>query len=152
MYKSAIIALLLICLSTATVFAHPGNTASDGCHYCRTNCDSWGVAWNERHCHGGYVAPIMATPIPTPTNQQSPAPTKRPITRPTQVPTATPTSATLHGVLGKSIDSTPTATPALVENAQTEDRIGFWGRIFGWSRQNNHTSTRVGFWSWFFGQ
>lgn len=36
------------------IFAHPGNTASDGCHYCRTNCDSWGVPWNERHCHGGY--------------------------------------------------------------------------------------------------
>lgn len=33
-------------------FAHPGNTAADGCHYCRTNCDKWGVAWNERHCHG----------------------------------------------------------------------------------------------------
>lgn len=36
-----------------SAFAHPGNTASDGCHYCRTNCDSWGVAWNQRHCHGG---------------------------------------------------------------------------------------------------
>lgn len=35
------------------VFAHPGRTASDGCHYCRTNCSSWGVAWNQRHCHGG---------------------------------------------------------------------------------------------------
>ncbi len=35
-----------------SVFAHPGNTASDGCHYCRTNCTSWGVAWNQRHCHG----------------------------------------------------------------------------------------------------
>lgn len=35
------------------VFAHPGNTASDGAHYCRTNCDSWGVPWNERHSHGG---------------------------------------------------------------------------------------------------
>lgn len=32
-------------------YAHPGNTASDGCHYCRTNCDKWGVPWNERHCH-----------------------------------------------------------------------------------------------------
>ncbi|OGL81173.1 hypothetical protein A3B21_02695 [Candidatus Uhrbacteria bacterium RIFCSPLOWO2_01_FULL_47_24] len=38
--------------------AHPGRTASDGCHYCRTNCDSWGVAWNARHCHGGTSAPI----------------------------------------------------------------------------------------------
>jgi len=35
--------------------AHPGNTASDGCHYCRTNCSSWGETWNARHCHnGGY--------------------------------------------------------------------------------------------------
>ncbi len=33
--------------------AHPGNTASDGCHYCRTNCDEWGVAYDERHCHNG---------------------------------------------------------------------------------------------------
>lgn len=39
-------------------FAHPGNTASDGCHYCRTNCDRWGVPWNARHCHGGYSAPV----------------------------------------------------------------------------------------------
>lgn len=35
-------------------YAHPGNTAADGCHYCRTNCDKWGVEWDERHCHGGY--------------------------------------------------------------------------------------------------
>ncbi len=35
------------------VSAHPGNTAADGCHYCRTNCDKWGVPWNTRHCHGG---------------------------------------------------------------------------------------------------
>ena len=34
-----------------STLAHPGNTASDGCHYCRTNCSSWGVAWNQRHCH-----------------------------------------------------------------------------------------------------
>ena len=33
--------------------AHPGRTASDGCHYCRTNCDSWGVPWDELHCHRG---------------------------------------------------------------------------------------------------
>lgn len=32
--------------------AHPGRTASDGCHYCRTNCSSWGVPANARHCHG----------------------------------------------------------------------------------------------------
>ena len=38
---------------TPVTLAHPGRTASDGCHYCRTNCSSWGVAWDTRHCHGG---------------------------------------------------------------------------------------------------
>ena len=32
--------------------AHPGRTAADGCHYCRTNCEQWGVEPNKRHCHG----------------------------------------------------------------------------------------------------
>ena len=39
-------------LCSLSVYAHPGGTASDGCHYCRTNCDAWGVPWDERHCHG----------------------------------------------------------------------------------------------------
>jgi hypothetical protein len=34
-------------------FAHPGGTSKDGCHYCRSRCDYWGVPWNKRHCHGG---------------------------------------------------------------------------------------------------
>ncbi len=34
--------------------AHPGRTASDGCHYCRTNCSSWGEVAGARHCHNGY--------------------------------------------------------------------------------------------------
>src|SRR3990167_7300888 len=33
--------------------AHPGRTASDGCHYCRTNCSYWGEIYGARHCHGG---------------------------------------------------------------------------------------------------
>ena len=36
-----------------TALAHPGNTASDGCHYCRTNCEKWGEVYGERHCHNG---------------------------------------------------------------------------------------------------
>lgn len=42
---------LLAATSIQAVSAHPGRTAADGCHYCRTNCDKWGVPWNERHCH-----------------------------------------------------------------------------------------------------
>lgn len=45
--------IIVIHLFSPIANAHPGNTAADGCHYCRTNCDSWGVAWNQRHCHGG---------------------------------------------------------------------------------------------------
>lgn len=43
-------------------YAHPGRTASDGCHYCRTNCSNWGVSWNVRHCHGGYTPPPTYEP------------------------------------------------------------------------------------------
>lgn len=45
--------LLVVFLSKTPVFAHPGRTASDGCHYCRTRCDYWGERWNARHCHRG---------------------------------------------------------------------------------------------------
>ena len=43
------------------VDAHPGRTASDGGHYCRTKCDKWGVPWNQRHFHGTktYKAPKL---------------------------------------------------------------------------------------------
>ena len=48
---AALGALLLISVGAAISQAHPGRTASDGCHYCRTRCDYWGVPWNARHCH-----------------------------------------------------------------------------------------------------
>lgn len=54
-YKVSQILIIVFALVTTYPFskslAHPGNTAADGCHYCKTNCDKWGVAWNERHCH-----------------------------------------------------------------------------------------------------
>ena len=46
-----LIVLMFVFLMSGIVSAHPGRTASDGCHYCRTNCDKWGVPWNARHCH-----------------------------------------------------------------------------------------------------
>lgn len=35
------------------VFAHPGRTDSNGCHQCKTNCESWGLTTGEYHCHNG---------------------------------------------------------------------------------------------------
>lgn len=43
----------LLVASPLLVSAHPGNTDSNGGHYCRTNCDKWGVPWNQWHSHGG---------------------------------------------------------------------------------------------------
>lgn len=54
------------------VFAHPGRTDSEGCHICRTNCDLYGVAWNERHCH--YASTPESTPPPSPPNPSPPSP------------------------------------------------------------------------------
>jgi hypothetical protein len=59
-YLSAIVVVFTTFLVGVNITsAHPGSTASDGCHYCRTNCDRWGEAYGERHCHN--------TPAPTPT-------------------------------------------------------------------------------------
>lgn len=38
------------------VYAHIGSVAPDGCHYCWTNCDQYGVEYGERHCHNGNEA------------------------------------------------------------------------------------------------
>ena len=55
--------LLIVTLgSSSALLAHPGRTASDGCHYCRTNCDKWGVPWGERHCHH-HAEPLLKLPV-----------------------------------------------------------------------------------------
>ncbi|EOX4413280.1 hypothetical protein ACMHY1_001592 [Vibrio alginolyticus] len=41
----------LLSVISFSSYSHPGRTASDGCHYCRTNCEKWGVPKNQRHCH-----------------------------------------------------------------------------------------------------
>lgn len=53
MKKTLVTLALASALISTAASAHPGRTASDGCHYCRTNCDKWGEAQGARHCHGG---------------------------------------------------------------------------------------------------
>ena len=64
-----LIALLFVA-SPLLVSAHPGGTDSSGGHNCRTNCDSWGVPWNQWHAHGGssyrppssFTTPVQSAP------------------------------------------------------------------------------------------
>lgn len=124
-YQMLVITTLLL-LSTSQTYAHPGNTASDGCHYCRTNCSSWGVAWNERHCHGRpnngstqYLAPTaIRTPlIFSPTNTSIPLPTSTPVP-PTLVPTRQKTNAV------RKEEREPVARAAINNNNSDESGSG----------------------------
>lgn len=89
------------------VYAHPGRTASDGCHYCRTNCAKWGEVQGARHCHNGGsddyvpVAPIIKVPTPTTKPTLKPLPTRTPTPEPTPTEAPSPTINT--------VDSTPKA-------------------------------------------
>ena len=51
MKKYLIITFLLVLLLPGLALAHPGRTASDGCHYCKSNCEKWGEIYGARHCH-----------------------------------------------------------------------------------------------------
>lgn len=115
-----ILALLIFIANTPAAFAHPGRTASDGCHYCRTNCDRWGVVWNERHCHGGYAPPARKIYV-APTNV--PIPTFIPSTTSTITPTIKPTKATtkVKKTVNKVSKVSPTPTP----------KKSFWRWLFG---------------------
>ena len=59
-----LLAVLLVLLALDAA-AHPGRTATDGCHYCRTNCDRWNVEADKRHCHGGGTSPTSTTQTQT---------------------------------------------------------------------------------------
>ncbi len=112
-----------------SVLAHPGRTATDGCHYCRTRCDYWGVPWNERHCHnGGTVQGIQETTpyYNPPTNTSTPWLTRTPVPTKTPIPTITPST---------TITITPKPTKIVTRinkvQKQTVKKRTFWQWLFG---------------------
>ena len=132
------LSLLLITLFFLLFFipknisAHPGRTASDGCHYCRTRCDYWGVAWNQRHCHGGYSPPSTytaptATPLPTSTPTPRPTPTPTPKPTPTPSPSPTPTPE----VKGEQTSSPMPSPSSQASSDSSSGNAG--GQILGWT-------------------
>jgi len=110
---AVLLVIVLFIFSATSVNAHPGNTASDGCHYCRTNCDKWGVPWNERHCHGGTPNTNSTTQqvAPTPVIQPTIKPTTKPTVKPTVTPNPSPTP---------SITPIPSIEPSPITSSQPE--------------------------------
>lgn len=57
--KKSLIIMLLVLIGmffskqTININAHPGRTDVNGCHYCRTNCNKYGLSNGQYHCHNG---------------------------------------------------------------------------------------------------
>lgn len=115
--KFLFIFFFFVAILPKNIFAHPGNTAADGCHYCRTNCDRWGVAWNERHCHGSKTVETVQIVQPTSAPRPTSVPTKVPTKTPTVIPTNTPVPTLIPSL---SPTATPSSTPT-IEPTKTEE-------------------------------
>jgi hypothetical protein len=50
---TGILSMGLLMSAATQVDAHPGRTDSNGGHYCRTNCEKWGLSYGEYHYHNG---------------------------------------------------------------------------------------------------
>lgn len=117
------------------VFAHPGRTAADGCHYCKTRCDYWGVPWNERHCHGGGAVQGIQESAPVynpPTNTPIPRPTWTPV--PTYIPTPTNTPS-------PTVTVTPQPTKIISISPKTKVKT---------NKSNKQSIKKKTFWQWLF--
>lgn len=51
--------IFLVLVMSSLVNGHPGRTAGDGCHFCRTNCEKWGKTSGTRHSHGSTCDPKL---------------------------------------------------------------------------------------------
>ena len=125
--------LLFPLIFNNSVFAHPGRTSADGCHYCRTRCDYWGVPWNERHCHGGGSVQGVQESVPVysaPTNTQIPWPTWTPVPTNTPTPTDTPTPTITVTLIPTKKISTPKKISIKKINKQTVKKKTLWQWLF----------------------
>jgi hypothetical protein len=98
-YFLQILLLTIILLAPSTINAHPGRTDSAGCHTCRTNCPSWGLQYDEYHCHNGGStggsAPaetVVEAPVYIAPTIKIIYPTRKPLPSATLIPTEEPTS------------------------------------------------------------
>lgn len=142
-----VIFLIINSFIPSFVFAHPGNVSSDGCHFCRSNCDSWGYTYNTRHGHHGEVCDPSKGPIdplyagspqiilPTATPTPKPRPTATPTPRPKAIPTPTPTltpTPTIEPTATPTEILTPTPTPTMTPEVKGETTQSTQSFTFRW--------------------
>lgn len=62
-----ILVVITVILNTNQVSAHSGGTDSNSCHTCHTNCEKYGLGYEEYHCHNpkAQPAPSYTPPIPS---------------------------------------------------------------------------------------
>ncbi len=123
------IGILLLLLPLSSSLAHPGNTAADGCHYCRTNCEKWGVPYGERHCHRSKGIPQPSEPIRShrgePKGYTTPAPDyKLPAPK---AKNTSPRSETPQGIVSSLSSEADTSMPA---PQKEKGGKGLWKWIF----------------------
>ena len=89
MKKQTKIILILITFIPTIVFAHPGKTDANGCHYCRTNCAKWGLYNGQYHCHNSGTSGSSSS---NNTTKRTTATKKTTTTRTTTTSTSTTTT------------------------------------------------------------
>ena len=102
MKKQTKIILILITFIPTTVFAHPGKTDANGCHYCRTNCAKWGLYNGQYHCHNGGTGGSSSS---NNTTKKTTTTTKRSTTKRTTTSSTTTTTTTTTQII-KNNDTT----------------------------------------------
>lgn len=142
-----LLVLAIYCTVPQETYAHPGNTAADGCHYCRTNCDKWGVPWNERHCHNGGSVPAPIPQPPAPTINATPTPL------PTSKPTATPKLSVVRTVKpSPSLRPSPSASvlPTAIPEPSVEATVAAATKTIPEMKSEVEEKAAKGFWGWLF--
>lgn len=134
LFPCTLVLALLWFTTPQNVYSHPGNTASDSCHYCRTRCDYWGVPWNQRHCHGENSSPsinIYVSPTLKPTN--TPRPTNTPTPKPKPTLTPTPTTTPPSSVIKEEIKELSPTPEVKVLGTETTKESSIFEKLLGYA-------------------
>ncbi len=116
-FKFLIVFLIGIFSIPIISFAHPGRTDSSGCHTCRTNCPSWGLSYNEYHCHRAKASPQPKEPIKSIYGENG-------------------TGYTTPAPEYKISNNTDLLKASINQNIKKESKQNFWQKVLHWFGRN----------------